>query len=89
MNFENRRALLLLSASALTSNGKTAKLRHDITEANLLDTVVLLPANVFNRTSIAATIIYLKTGRKQDDPITFIDFSSFILDKDLIDDLRG
>lgn len=88
MNIENRRALLLLPASALTSNGKTAKLRHDITEANLLDTVVLLPANVFNRTSIAATIIYLKTGRKQDDPVTFMDLSSFILDKDLIDDLR-
>ncbi len=88
MNVENRRALLLLPASALTSNGKMAKLRHDITEANLLDTVVLLPANVFNKTIIAATIIYLKTGRKQDEPITFIDFSSFILDKDLQDDLR-
>ena len=88
MNVENRSALLLLPASALTSNGKMAKLRHDITEANLLDTVVLLPANVFNKTIIAATIIYLKTGRKQDDPITFIDFSSFVLDKDLQDDLR-
>ena len=88
MNEENCRALLLLPASALTSNGKMAKLRHDITEANLLDTVVLLPANVFNKTSIAATIIYLKTGCKQDDPITFIDFSSFVLDKDLQDDLR-
>lgn len=88
MNVDNRRALLLLPGSALTSNSKTAKLRHDITEANLLDTVVLLPANVFNKTSIAATIIYLKTGRKQDDPVTFMDLSSFILDKDLIDDLR-
>ena len=88
MNVDNRRALLLLPASALTSNGKTAKLRHDITEANLLDTVVLLPANVFNKTSIAATIIYLKTGRSQDDPINFWDLSSFILDKDLLDDLR-
>jgi len=82
MNVENRRALLLLPASALTSNGKMAKLRHDITEANLLDTVVLLPANVFNKTSIAATIIYLKTGRKQDEPITFMDSSSFIKDKE-------
>lgn len=86
MNVENRRALLLLPASALTSNGKMAKLRHDITETNLLDTVVLLPANVFNKTSIAATIIYLKTGRKQDDPITFVDFSSLIKDKEDLDD---
>jgi len=86
MNIENRRALLLLPASALTSNGKMAKLRHDITEANLLDTVVLLPANVFNKTSIAATIIYLKTGRKQGDPITFVDFSSFIEEKEDLDE---
>ena len=88
MNDENRRALLLLPASALSSNGKMAKLRHDITEANLLDTVVLLPANVFNKTSIAATIIYLKTGRKQDDPITFVDLSSFVKDKDEYEELQ-
>ena len=86
MNIENRRALLLLPASALSSNGKTAKLRHDITEANLLDIVVMLPANVFNKTSIAATIIYLKTGRKQGDPITFVDFSSFIEEKEDLDE---
>lgn len=86
MNIENRRAILLLPASALSSNGKTAKLRHDITEANLLDTVVMLPANVFNKTSIAATIIYLKTGRKQGDPITFVDFSSFIEEKEDLDE---
>lgn len=86
MNVENRRALLLLPASALTSSGKVAKLRHDITEANLLETVVLLPANVFNKTSIAATIIYLKTGRKQDDPITFMDLSSFIEEKEDLDE---
>lgn len=86
MKTENRRALLLLPASTLTSNGKIAKLRHDITEANLLDTVALLPANVFNNTSIAAAIIYLRTGRKQDDPVTFIDFSSLIKDKEFTDE---
>lgn len=86
MNVDNRRALLLLPASALTANGKMAKLRHDITEANLLETVVLLPANVFNKTSIVATIIYLKTGRKQGDPITFVDLSSFIQEKEDLDE---
>ena len=86
MNVENRRALLLLPASALTANGKMAKLRHDITEANLLETVVLLPANVFNKTSIVATIIYLNTGRKQGDPITFVDLSSFIQEKEDLDE---
>ena len=86
MSVENRRALLLLPASALTSNGKMAKLRHDITEANLLETIVLLPANVFNKTSIAATIIYLKSGRKQEDPITFVNLSSFIKEKEDLDE---
>lgn len=86
MNVDNRRALLLLPASALTSNGKMAKLRHDITEANLLDTVFLLPANIFDNTSIAATIIYLKDGRNQDDPITFVDLSSFIIEKEDLDE---
>ena len=76
----------MMTLLILTSNGKTAKLRHDITEANLLDTVVMLPANVFNKTSIAATIIYLKTGRKQGDPITFVDFSSFIEEKEDLDE---
>ena len=89
MKVENRRALLLLPASALTSNGKMGKLRHDITEAKLLDTVVLLPANIFDNTSIAATIIYLKTGRKQDDPITFVDLSSFILEKEDLDEEKA
>ena len=86
MNVENRRALLLLPTSALTANGKMAKIRHDITEANLLDTVVLLPANVFNKTSIAATIVYLKTGRKQEGPITFVDLSSFVNEKEDLDE---
>lgn len=86
MSVEKRRALLLLPASALTSNGKMAKLRHDITEANLLETIVLLPANVFNKTSIAATIIYLKSGRKQEDPITFVNLSSFIKEKEDLDE---
>ncbi len=86
ISVEKRRALLLLPASALTSNGKMAKLRHDITEANLLETIVLLPANVFNKTSIAATIIYLKSGRKQEDPITFVNLSSFIKEKEDLDD---
>lgn len=82
MNREGRRAVMLFPASVLTSPGKLEKLRHDITEANLLDTVVLLPANVFSETSIAVAIIMLRSGRKASDPITLADFSSFIKYKD-------
>lgn len=80
MDAEGRSALLLLTASSLTSTGKMEKLRHDITESNLLDTVVLLPANIFNKTSVATAIIYLKSGREDGSPITFMDFSYFIKD---------
>lgn len=82
MNREGRRAVMLFPASVLTSSGKLEKLRHDITEANLLDAVVLLPANVFSETSIAVAIIMLRSGRKVSDPITLADFSSFIKYKD-------
>lgn len=76
MDRKGRRGLLLLPASVLTSLGKVEQLRHDITESNLLDTIVLLPANLFPKTNISTTLILLKSNRSKNDPITFADFSS-------------
>ena len=76
MNKTGRRGLLLLPASVLTSFGKAEQLRHDITESNLLDTIVLLPSNLFPKTSISTTLILLKSNRPKNAPITFADFSS-------------
>lgn len=73
---KTRKGLLVLPSSILTSFGKAERLRHDITESALLDTVVLLPANLFPMTGIAVAIILLDSGRENSKPITFADFSS-------------
>lgn len=73
---KTRKGLFVLPSSVLTSAGKAERLRHDITESALLDTVVLLPANLFPKTGIAVTIILLDSGREKDKPVTFADFSS-------------
>ena len=73
---KTRKGLLVLPSSVLTSAGKAERLRHDITESELLDTVVLLPANLFPKTGIAATVILLDSGRDFDKPVTLADFSS-------------
>ena len=73
---KTRKGLLVLPSSVLTSSGKAERLRHDITESNLLDTVVLLPANLFPLTGIAVAIVLLDSARENSKPITLADFSS-------------
>ena len=85
MAVEGRRGLMLLPASILTSFGKAERLRHDIIESNLLDTIVLLPANLFPDTNIALAIVLLKSNREENAPVTFADFSSLYEDTDEYD----
>lgn len=85
MDVEGRRGLMLLPASILTSFGKAERLRHDITESNLLDTIVLLPANLFPDTNIALAIVLLKSNREKNAPVTFADFSLLYEDSDEYD----
>lgn len=82
MNKDGRRGLMILAASILTSVGKAECLRHDITESNLLDTIVLLPAKLFSNTNAAVAIILLKSGREKDAPITLGDFSTLFTEYD-------
>lgn len=82
MNKDGRRGLMILPASILTSVGKAECLRHDITESNLLDTIVLLPAKLFSNTNAAVAIILLKSGREKDAPITLGDFSNLYTEYD-------
>lgn len=82
MNKEGRRGLMLLPASILTSSGKAKQLRHDITESNLLDTIVLLPAKLFSNTNAAVAIILLKSGREKEAPVTLGDFSNLYTESD-------
>lgn len=86
MNFEGRKALMILPSSILSCEGKAEWLRRDIVEANLLDTVVILPANIFPKTGIAATLVLLKEGRESDAPVRFIDLTSSLKDDSEWDD---
>lgn len=81
MDFPNRRALVILPANVLNASGKMDRVRHDIVESNLLETVVLLPAGLFPKTGIATAIIMLRNGRGADDGVTFADFSYFVKDE--------
>lgn len=81
MNFPNRRSLTILPANVLNASGKMERVRHDIIESNLLDSVILLPAGLFPKTGIATAIIMLRNGRGADDEITFADFSYFVKDE--------
>lgn len=82
MNLDGRRGLMLLPAGILTSLGKAKQLRHDITESNLLDTIVLLPAKLFSNTNAAVAILLLKSGREKDAPVTLGDFSNLYTESD-------
>lgn len=81
MGPRNRRALTILPATILNASGSYEAIRHDMVESNLLDTVVLLPANLFPRTGIPTAIILLKSGRNSDSPITLADFSSLVKER--------
>lgn len=85
---EGRRGLMLLPASILTSSGKAKQLRHDITESNLLDTIMLLPAKLFSNTNASVAIILLKSGRPEGASITLYDFSTLYSESDDFEDFQ-
>lgn len=82
MNYKGRRMLALLSSNVLVGKGKYETLRHDLTESNLLDTIVLLPADILPTTGVSTAILLFKEGRSADAPITIADFSIVFQDRD-------
>lgn len=88
MNKVGRRGLMILPASILTSSGKVKRLRHDITESNLLDMIVLLPAKLFSKTNAAVAIILLKSGRGKDASVTLCDLSNLYSEPDDFDEYQ-
>lgn len=53
------------------------ELRKNITDNNLLDSVVVLPSKLFKRTVIATALIVIKKNREANASIRIIDASSF------------
>lgn len=76
MSVKDRQAIMILPSSVLSASGKYERLRHDIIQANILDTIVLLPANIFPLTGISTAIILLSQDRDEDTPITLVDLTS-------------
>lgn len=71
-----RQALLVLPSNVLYSGGEYEKLRHDLTEKNLLDMVITLPPDVFPGTGAASTIILLSNEREYDETIWMVDLAA-------------
>ena len=70
----NGRMGVVLPHGVLFRGASEGKIRKQIIDDNLLDTVIGLPANLFFGTGIPATILIFKRGRKDKD-VLFIDAS--------------
>lgn len=73
---QKRQALLVLPSNILYSGGEYQKLRHDLTEKNLLDAVISLPTNIFAESGAASAIILLSNEREIEDAIWMVDLAS-------------
>lgn len=73
---DNGRLLTLLPASFMSrSDTEFYSLRKKFTEDNLLDTVILLPKEIQERSNIPTCLLLLRKGRRELDPIRMIDAS--------------
>lgn len=68
------RVAVVVPHGALFRGGSEGKIRRQLVEANLLDAVIGLPANLFFGTGIPAAILIFKRS-KIDDTVVFIDAS--------------
>ncbi len=68
------RMVTLIALGALSRTGVEEKIRENMVRDNVVDTVILLPPNLFKNTSIKTCIMVLKKNRAQSD-ILFIDAS--------------
>jgi type I restriction enzyme M protein len=71
------RAAVLAFPGVLFRRGADARIRQSIVEANLLETVILLPENVFFTTSVAPTVLIFNADvtQKLQGEILFVDAS--------------
>lgn len=65
---ENGQIVMLFSASFLYDN-KHDSIRRLLIESNLLDSIIMLPPNIWSNTSIRTAIVSIRKDRKKDDKI--------------------
>jgi type I restriction enzyme M protein len=57
------RAVILLAQHALSRGGLEARIRQSLVEANVIDAVITLPANLFPDTAAATAVLILRPSR--------------------------
>lgn len=70
----------LFAPYVLYMNGKTEALRRRYIDSDLLDTVVLLPGNLFSTSSIQTVILKFKANKENPGRVRFVDGTSFYRD---------
>lgn len=71
---ENGRMATIISLGALSRTGAEEKIRINMIKDNIIDTIILLPPNLYHNTGIRTAIMILKKDKMQSD-ILFIDAS--------------
>lgn len=67
------RAAIVLPMGALFRGGKEAEIRERLLDADLVDSVIALPVNLFYNTSIPAAILVLRTKSRHAGKVLFVD----------------
>lgn len=71
------KAAILLSVNSLFSTGREEEIRKNIVDADLVESIILLPSQLFVNTSIPACIWILNKNKVHKDETLFIDASAF------------
>ncbi|MBT1710509.1 type I restriction-modification system subunit M [Fulvivirgaceae bacterium PWU5] len=66
------RAVILMALNALSRQGTEAKIRQALVEANVIDAVIALPANLFADTAASTAVLILRPSRTRNE-VLFID----------------
>ncbi|MEH6536647.1 MAG: N-6 DNA methylase [Psychroserpens sp.] len=92
---ENGKSAVLLNNSSLATGGKEAEIRKNIIEADLIESIISLPSQLFSNTSIPASIWLLNKNKSNKGEVLFIDASSIgkminrsqrlLVDKDILE----
>lgn len=81
MTNENGQMVLLTSYRETFADGQEKRVREALTNANVLDKIIVLPNNILNGTSVRSTIIVLRKGLEDNHKVSLIDISEAYLKK--------
>lgn len=73
---DNGKTAILLSNSSLFTVGKEAEIRKNLIEADLIESIITLPSQLFSNTSISASIWVLNKNKSNKGEVLFVDASN-------------